>query len=403
MNYKAYFNNLNHQLQQYKRAIPFLLIDLDILDKNIDLLKQFIPNGKSFRLVVKSLPIIELIEYLQQNIPTNNFMVFHQPFLSQLVKIVNKEADILLGKPMPVKTVQYFYDTFLDEGKFNPFTQIQWLVDDVDRLNKYLTLVKTGNHLKKHPIKINFEIDVGLHRGGFKTLEEIKAALHILLNNKEYLNFSGFMGYDPHIPKLPNIIISQKKAFQKANNFYKAAIDLVKTEFHDLWNNNLTFNGGGSPTLNWHNNNESVLNDIASGSVLLKPGTFDYQALKQFEPACFIATPVIKHLKKTTLPGLESLANVLPILNKKYRNTYFTYGGAWMADYFYPKDLCNNAVFGLSTNQNMVNASDNVQLSAGDFIFLRPQQSEFVLLQFGKVLIVKGGFILDEWTPFSNF
>lgn len=402
MNYKTYFTNLNQQLQQYKRVIPFLLIDLDILEENIKLLKQFISTQKSFRLVVKSLPIVELVKHLQQKIPTNNFMVFHQPFLSQLVKIVDKEADILLGKPMPVKTVQYFYNTFINDGKFNPFTQIQWLVDDYDRLNNYLNCAKKINHTENQPIKINLEIDVGLHRGGFKTLDAIKAALQIIFNNKEYLNFSGFMGYDPHIPKLPNFIISQKKAFQKANKFYKAAIDLVKNEFTDLWNDNLTFNGGGSPTLNWHNNNNSILNDIAAGSILLKPSTFDYPALKQFKPACFIATPIIKHLKKTTLPGLESLANLLPILKKKYQNTYFTYGGAWLADYFYPKNLCNNAVFGLSTNQNMINGPNSSQLSVEDFIFLRPQQSEFVLLQFGKVLIVKDGLIVNEWMPFSN-
>lgn len=412
MNYKTYFTNLNQQLQQYKRAIPFLLIDIDILDENVNLLKQFIPSRKAFRLVVKSLPVVELIQYLQQKIPVNNFMVFHQPFLSQLVNMLDEKASILLGKPMPIKTVQYFYNTFLKEGNFNPFTQIQWLVDDVDRLNNYLHYAKTiknaqkhcTKHLKhpKHPIKINLEIDVGLHRGGFKTLKEIKAALQIISNNKEYLSFSGFMGYDPHIPKLPNFIISQKKAFTKANNFYKTVIRLVRNEFADLWSDNLTFNGAGSPTLNWHNNNESVLNDIAAGSILLKPGTFDYKDLKQFKPACFIATPVIKHLKKTTLPGLERFANVLPILKKQYQNTYFTYGGAWLANYFYPKDLCNNAVFGLSTNQNMLNAPGKVELSKGDFVFLRPQQSEFVLLQFGKVLIVKDGLIANEWMPFSN-
>jgi len=398
MNYKTYFTNLNQQLKQYKRAIPFLLIDLDILDANVELLKQFIPAEKSFRLVVKSLPIVELIDYLQQKTPTNNFMLFHQPFLSQLVKTLDEKANILLGKPMPIKTVQYFYDTFSENKKFNSFTQIQWLVDHVERLKNYLNYAKTLNH----PIKINLEIDVGLHRGGFKTIEEIKEVAKIISESKVNLDFSGFMGYDPHIPKLPNFIISQKKAFRKANKFYLSAINLVKNEFPDFWNDGLTFNGAGSPTLNWHNNHESVLNDIAAGSILLKPGTFDYPALKQFKPACFIATPVIKHLKKTNLPGLESLTNVLPILKKKYQNTYFTYGGAWLANYFYPKDLHNNTIFGLSTNQNMFNAPHSTQLSIGDFIFLRPQQSEFVLLQFGKVLIIKDGLIIDEWTPFSN-
>jgi len=152
------------------------------------------------------------------------------------------------------------------------------------------------------------------------------------------------MGYDPHIPKLPNFIISQKKAFAKANDFYRKAVNLVRKEFPGLWQEGLTFNGGGSPTLNWHNSNESVLNDIAAGSILLKPGTFDYPSLKSFQPACFIATPVIKHLKKTTLPGLEKAANLLPFLNKKYQNTYFTYGGF----YFFKakaKRVCVTAIW----------------------------------------------------------
>ena len=140
---KTYFQQLNQALKNYKRAIPCLLIDLDWLDKNIATLKANLKNDTDFRIVVKSLPSIDLVQYVMKKAGTNQLMVFHQPFLTDFSQRCDEAVDILLGKPMPIKTAAYFYESFQNSSaQFNPFHQ--WLVDTPKRTKEYIALVNTN-------------------------------------------------------------------------------------------------------------------------------------------------------------------------------------------------------------------------------------------------------------------
>ena len=55
-----------------------------------------------------------------------------------------------------------------------------------------------------------------------------------------------------------------------------------------------------------------------------------------------------------------------------------------------------------STNQSPITTSSSVDLAVDDYMFLRPTQSEFVMLQFGDILAVKGGEIVDTWPVFHQ-
>jgi len=395
----SYFQNLNQTLKNYNRAIPCLLIDLDQLDKNIATLKANINPKAAFRIVVKSLPCIELIDYLMQKAPTQKLMVFHQPFLTDLAARLDQQADILLGKPMPIKTASYFYDNLPDNPKdFNPYRQIQWLVDTDQRIQEYIELAKNLGQ----PLRLNMEIDVGLHRGGFGNKEQFVAGLKLVEQHKDTVIFSGLMGYDPPVVKLPSIIRSQEKALQIANDFYEECKAIIQQQFPTLWNEDLIFNGAGSPTINLHKSN-SPLNDISAGSCLVKPTTFDIPTLEEYQPASFIATPILKSFTNTTLPAMENLAGLLNLVNSNNKKSYFIYGGFWKADYCYPEGTQQNSIFGASTNQTMINAPSATELEVDDFVFLRPHQSEFVFLQFGNVLAIRGGKIVEEWQVLKNY
>ncbi|UTD15712.1 DSD1 family PLP-dependent enzyme [Tenacibaculum mesophilum] len=389
----AYFKILNKELKNYQRAIPCLLVDLDILDENITEVISNFRKDASLRVVIKSLPSVQLIEYILEKTHSSKLMVFHQPFLTDLVARLGDKADILLGKPMPIKTAEYFYNNLPQEyNGFNPFTQIQWLVDTKKRIEEYINLAKQLNQ----KLRLNIEIDVGLHRGGFSSLKSLTKVLSLIENNQNFVEFSGFMGYDPHVVKLPKIIRSQKKALRLANQYYEDCKTLVKNDFPELWNENLTFNGAGSPTLNLHKEQNSPINDIAIGSCFVKPTTFDILSLKNYKPATFIATPVLKTFSNTTLPGLEK---VKQIFSKK---SAFIYGGFWKADYYYPIGVKQNNLFGSSTNQTMINVSKNIPLQVDEFVFLRPHQSEFVFLQFGEILPIRNGKIQQPWQLLNN-
>jgi len=395
---EKYFELLNQELKNQPRAIPFLLIDLDRLDQNIETLNSSIHPNIDFRIVVKSLPSPELINYVMQKANTKKLMVFHQPFLSHLSKIQDHSVDILLGKPMPVKTAEYYYQTLETPNGFFPTKQLQWLMDTVQRVEQYIFLAKKI----KQKLRLNLEIDVGLRRGGFAKMNDLKKVFQLIQNNLEQVEFSGFMGYDPHVVKLPRVIMSKEKALNKANDFYRECIDLLKNEFPELFHEQLTFNGAGSPTVELHQNKNTPLNDISAGSCLVKPTTFDISTLKKYVPASFIATPILKKMEGTIIPGIEKMKGLLNFFNKKNRQSYFIYGGFWKADYCYPKGISENELYGSSTNQMMINSSAKQDLQVDDFIFLRPQQSEFVFLQFGKILTLRNGKVNGKFSLLSQ-
>lgn len=395
-----YFQILNHTLQNYKRAIPCLLIDLTLLDKNIDTLKQAIPNAMDFRIVVKSLPSVELIDYIMERANTRKLMVFHQPFLTDLSTRCDEQVDILLGKPMPIKTATYYYNHLPpNDLDFNPYQQIQWLVDTTERIEQYLNLAK---HLGQK-LRLNLEIDVGLHRGGFTNLADLTKALNLIQANDDTVEFSGLMGYDPHVVKLPSIVRSEQKAFNLSIEFYQQCKDLIQKDFPHLWRSDLTFNGAGSPTVSLHQKGNSPLNDVSAGSCLVKPTDFDIPTLSAYEPACFIATPILKKFAGTTLPAMEGMKNILSRVDKTNQQSYFVYGGFWKADYYFPPSAKQNSIFGASTNQTMINTVAAEALEVDDFVFLRPHQSEFVFLHFGNILAVRDGAIVEEWQLLQNY
>ncbi len=395
---KPYFEKLNQTLKNYQRAIPCLLIDLDKVDENIATLKKNLQANTSLRIVVKSLPSLELIQYVMQRGNTEKLMVFHQPFLTALAGNLTANADILLGKPMPIKTASYFYKN-LPESKqgFHPYQQIQWLVDTEQRIEEYIDLAKELGQ----SLRLNLEIDVGLHRGGFKDIVQLKAGLQLLEQHKEWVTFSGLMGYDPHVVKLPNFIRSKEKAYQLANQFYEQCKEAIQQDFPSLWSEDLTFNGAGSPTIAMHKNN-SPLNDVSAGSCMVMPTTFDIPTLDNYQAACFIASPVLKAFEGTTLPALEKMKTILNLISSSNQQSFYIYGGFWKADYCYPIGIKQNSMF-VSTNQTMLNAPSSVELKVDDFVFLRPHQSEFVFLQFGNILPIRNGAIMTPWSVLKNY
>ncbi len=71
-----------------------------------------------------------------------------------------------------------------------------------------------------------------------------------------------------------------------------------------------------------------------------------------------------------------------------------------MIEFESPPGLQSN-VYGRSSHQEMVNGSNAVGLTVEDQVFLRPTQTEAVLLQFGNLLAVRGGKIVDTWPVYT--
>ena len=389
--YSPYFNKINTSLKNQGTYLPSMLVDLDKLDSNIKALSAQLNNNVDYRIVAKSLPSSELLGYVMEQASTNKLMVFHQPFLTQ-VALDYPNSDVLMGKPMPVKAAQRFYQLQPKDSQFESNKQLQWLIDSKERLEQYLLLAITV----QQQLQINIELDVGLHRGGLQQANELDALLKIIDDNPQHLVFSGFMGYDPHVVKIPSILKSAEQAFTESQDIYQSFIDRLYKISPQYKEQTLCFNGAGSPTIALHLN-KTVANELSAGSCLVKPVDFDIPSLSAFKPAAYIATPVLKKMQGTKLPAAEFAKDVFPLWDSNMEQTFFIYGGKWLAQYESPQGLQGNGLFGTSTNQEIVNGSKKVNLNIDDHVFLRPTQSEFVFLQFGSLLTLRNNQISGQW------
>ena len=191
--HSPYFAQLNQELKQRGAGRPTMVLDLARLNHNIDSLTLGIGPDKTYRVVVKSLPSLPLLTHIMHRAGTQALMVFHQPFLNEIAATY-ANADVLLGKPMPVNAVRTYYAKQTNP-QFDSAKQVQWLVDTPERLQQYLALAKSlGTHMR-----VNLELDVGLHRGGFEQHESLDAVMRIMDENPAHLSLSGFMGYEPHL------------------------------------------------------------------------------------------------------------------------------------------------------------------------------------------------------------
>lgn len=392
-NHNAYYRRLGVALDAAGLARPTLVIDRQRLLANADVLSRHLAGKHDYRVVAKSLPSLPLIDTIAKRTGTDRLMVFHQPFLN-LVADALPDADVLLGKPMPVAAAARFYDQ-LGTGSFRPQEQLQWLIDSAERLSQYRTLARR----RGLPMRINLEIDVGLHRGGLRDVQDLTKALR-LIDSDPLLTFSGFMGYEPHVVKIPGIIGGPPKAFEKAQTTYRdftnAAEEILGRSIADL-----TLNAAGSPTYQLYDGDEPA-NELSAGSGLVKPTDFDLDTLADHQPAAFIATPVIKALDTTEVPGLEALASLMAWWNPNRARSFFIYGGYWKAVPESPAGLSIHPIYGHSTNQEMLNGSKRIALRPDDWVFFRPTQSEHVFLQFGDIAVYDGGEIVERWPVFTQ-
>ena len=100
-NHSPYFDTMSGALDATGQSKPTLVIDKSRLLANVATLKKHMQGRFDYRVVVKSLPSLPLLQEIMAAAGTERLMLFHQPFINQVARQF-PQADILLGKPMPV-------------------------------------------------------------------------------------------------------------------------------------------------------------------------------------------------------------------------------------------------------------------------------------------------------------
>jgi D-serine deaminase-like pyridoxal phosphate-dependent protein len=386
--HSAYFALLSAALKRAGVAQPVMVVDTQRLQQNIEAARTTLQNtGLALRIVVKSLPAAQLIESIAVALNTRRFMVFNGPMLTEMSQR-QSQSDLLLGKPLPVMAAEQFYKTM--SAKNAAFADPQWLIDTADRLQQYVQLA----HAMYRPLKLNLEIDVGLHRGGFADSESLQHAIALAKSDPQ-IAITGLMGYDPHVPKVPN----SAGAYRESQDKYRIAMEVLRSGYQP--DASYTFNAAGSPTYALHARG-TVANEVSVGSAFVKPTDFDIDTLAHHTSAAFIATPVIKSLPRAQVPGLEALTSTRRFLDANTERAFFIYGGHWLAQPESPPGLQYSDLYGRSSNQELLTGSSSVDLRPDDYVFLRPMQSEAIFLQFGDLLAYDGKDIADRWPTFPS-
>ena len=376
----AYFARLNAMLKAEGPGRPVMLIDRQRMNHNVDSIAGSVGKRKTYRAVVKSLPSVRLLQHVTTRAETDALMVFHQPFLNEIAKSFPR-SDALLGKPMPVAAARTFYQR-LGRGRFDPARQVQWLIDSHARLLQYQSLAREFGVR----MRVNFEIDVGLRRGGFESPQALAAALGVVQRDPEHLQVSGLMGYEPHLTGMKADL--EHPAVREVLTLYRGHIDQLKAAGLDP--GAMTLNGAGSHTLRIYERDDTM-NDLSAGSAVVKPTDFDTHHLRDALPALFIATPILKRY---------DVNPIVPDGKGPNGRLFYIYGGYWKADMVSPAEV-GEAPY-KSTNQSPITTSTAVDLQVDDYMFLRPTQSEFVMLQFGDLLTVDDGRLHDRWPVFHQ-
>jgi D-serine deaminase-like pyridoxal phosphate-dependent protein len=375
-----YFAGLSAALKRAGLMHPVLVIDQQRLSANIAAIRSRVTAGKlPLRVVAKSLPAPGLLDAVMAGMGTERLMVFSAEMLLQLLPL-NPQADYLLGKPLPAAEFARVIDTAGAEAA----ARIQWLIDTPERLAAYGAIAKVRNLTWR----ASLEIDVGLHRGGFTDPAALAAAAKAAASHGA--SIAGLMGYDPHVPKMP----SPDGAFADAQGVYRAMIGAVQEAGLDPAK--LTLNTAGSPTFVRHCAG-TVANEVSVGSAFVKPGDFDYEDLGALQAAAFIATPVLKAGSDQQLPGVEALSGPLHWWDRNTQRGFFIHGGHWLARPVSPPGLEYSKLFGRSSNQELLTGSHQVELKVDDHVFLRPDQSEALFLQFGDIVLYNGGDVAGTW------
>ena len=379
----AYFAGLQGALKRAGVAQPTLVIDRARLSANIAAVRATLaPTKLALRVVTKSLPAPALLEAVIAGTAATRLMVFNGVMLDEMVAF-RPEADVLTGRPLPAAQVADFVRRHANSGA--PAARPQWLADSAQRLKQYAEIARAS----EAPLKVNLEIDVGLHRGGLPDLAALAQALDVV-KSEPLLSVTGLMGYDAHVPAAR----SPEAEVMKVLARYGAAVKLLGEKLGDV--SGMTFNTAGSPTYALHLA-DPYANEVSIGSAFVKPAHFDLPTLTGLQPAAFIAQPVLKVMDPAIYPRREALTAAFNALDPNSRRGFFLYGGYGDARPVSPPGLRFSALYG---GRSMLAGSARVVLEQDDFVFMRPTESEGVFLQFGDIAVYDAGEIVAWWPTF---
>lgn len=377
--HNGYFAALSAALQRAGIARPIAVLDALRLAANIARIKRSVETGGlCLRIAAKSLPAPDLLRQVMAGTASQALMVFNGTMLAEMAAFA-PAADVLMGRPLPAAEAA----PIIARGDQNP----QWLIDTRARLSQYLAIARAHGR----PIRLSFEIDVGLHRGGFADPAALAAALEAAVA-EPLADIAGLMGYDAHAAGAAEPRGTVDAAMARYAGFVEVLSARTGRAASDF-----ILNTAGTLTFRLHGPGQ-VASEVSIGSAFVKPVRYDTPELTDIEPACFLAQPVLKVTDPPLIPGREAEAEAIAAAEPGHARGVFLYGGYGDARPVSPAGLAWSRHWG---GRGMLAGPAELDLAADDFVFLRPTESEGVLTDFGPIAVFDGEAISALWPTFA--
>ncbi len=407
----------NQTLRERAAGRESAFVDLDAVDHNLNLVTATLGANIGLRLVAKSLPSVQLLEYMMLHVCTNRVMAFSEGMVRDLLCRFGSSVDILLGRPAAVQAAARTFATLDQVGDpsgeqssstSNPAGRVRWLVDTLERTQEYAALASS----RDEPISVAVEIDVGLRRGGAQTPAQLLAMLEVI-HSTPHLRLGGFMGYEGHIPFAALGNSTPDEEFKAVQQRYADLVASGRAAYPDLFEADLVFNSGGSRTYHYYTDDaDTPVNEVAMGSAFFYPSNFHNIPEQKLRGASYFATPVLKRTDPAQTPFDP---NFLPNMAQTDANltvAYFMTGGDFPGAPVYPVGLTANpltapadpsqprGVLNLLPNQGAWLGAPSLPLAVGDFIFYQPWEGDAIRwLRYLDVF--RGGALIDQWPTFQ--
>ena len=398
------FEAFNAELKSKAGGRESALVDLDAVDHNLKLVGATLGSKIALRLVTKSLPSIRLLEHMMIAACTNRVMAFSEGMVRDLLCRWGAEIDILLGRPASVEAAARTFAT-LDaraSGSSNPAGSVRWLIDTEARMSEYSVLADE----RGAPFTVCVEIAVGLRRGGALNDEELLDMLSVV-DQSSFLRFTGFMGYDGHVPFAPTGA-SPDREFDAVQQRYADFITAGSEAFPSLFEGPLVYNSGGSRT--YHRFTDELntpVNEIAMGSGFFYPLNFANLPETDLRRATFLASPVLKKVDPAQIPFVLGFLPGLAEDDPNLEVSFYLVGGGFPADVVHPEGLVPNeatstseGVNNLISNQAQWLGSREVPLEVGDFVFYHPWEGDGIRW-LSRLDVFRQGELIDQWSTFE--
>ncbi len=399
----------NGELRARAAGRESALVDLDAVDHNLKLVGDRLGSSIGLRLVAKSLPSVQLLEYMMVTACTNRVMAFSEGMVRDLLCRFGSDVDILLGRPAAVDAAARTFAT-LDAlgGESNPAGAVRWLIDTAERMQEFAALAAQ----RGESINVSIEIDVGLRRGGARNGAELLDMLAIV-DTSELLRFAGFMGYEGHVPFAAMGGLTPDAEFGAVQSRYEDFVRTGREAYPGLFEGPLVYNSGGSRTYHYYTDDvDTPINEVAMGSAFFYPSNFHDIPQTALRTATFFATPVLKRIDPAETPFdqdfLPNLADGSPDLEV----SYFMVAGGFPGEQTFPDGLTSNwntsstddeertRILNMLPNQGRWLGARQVPLEVGDFIFYQPWEGDAVRW-LAYLDVFRGGELVDQWPTFQ--